>query len=363
MKSYCKGLKITREMVADAYAEWRRNESGRKNHKRVDEEYGSPDAMIDEIFAEISSRTLGFRPIRRSKRRDRTNGKERVIGIASIKQQVCDYLCVMAMEEFLSKRSGFYQTANERGKGLRLCRNALRRWSRTERYFIKADVRKCYPSIKTDVVMRVLRKYVRSDDVLYVCETILDTYDGCLEIGSYFSLKMAQLVLSFLYHYVESVGKVRRGKRVPLVRHQIWHLDDVIITGNDKRDLKMAMRRLEWYATSEFGLEFKPWKVCRTGKSERLDLGGWTAYDGRVMLRGTLFLRATRAFARFSKTRTLTLAKRVVSYWGWLSNGDCSEVIRTRGFGMVFSLARSMISRAIRRERERFETHTSVYAA
>ena len=363
MKSYCKGLVITRDMVADAYAEWRRNESGRKNYKRVMEEYGSPDSMIDEIFVEISSRTLCFRPIRRSKRRDRTNGKERVIGIASIKQQVCDYLCVMAMNEFLNRRSGFYQTANERGKGLRLCRNALRRWSRTERYFIKADIRKCYPSIKTDAVMRVLRKYVRSEDVLYVCETILGTYEGCLEIGSYFSLKMAQLILSFLYHHVESMGKVRRNRWVSLVRHQIWHLDDMIITGNDKRNLKMAMRRLDGYAMSEFGLEFKPWKVCKLGRYERLDLGGWVAYDGKVVLRGTLFLRATRSFARFSKTRTLALAKRVVSYWGWLRNGDCSEVIMARGLGKVFSLARSMISRATRRERKRVETHTSVYAA
>lgn len=352
MKSYCKGLVITREMVADAYAEWRCNESGRKNHHRVKEEYGTPEYLIDEIYQEIVDRELWFVPIRRSLRRDRTNGKERVIGIASIKQQVCDYLCVMSMSEFLAKRTGFYQTANERGKGLRLCRGALRRWSRTEKYFIKADIRKCYPSIKTDVVMRVLRKYIRSRDVLYVCQTILDSYDGCLEIGSYFSLKMATLILSFAYHYLEDLrSSPRRGKTKALVNHQIWHLDDMLITGGSKKNLKTAMRKLERYLMDEFGLEFKPWKVCRLSESERLDLGGWVAYDGKVVMRGTIFLRATRAFARFEKMRTLTLAKRVISYWGWFKNGDCSKVCQDRGLYGIFRMARSMISRVERRKK------------
>lgn len=76
-------------------------------------------------------------------------------------------------------------------------------------YHVHLDVRKCYPSIKPEVVSRILRRYVRSPDALYLCEALLATYGGGLEIGSYFSLRMAQLVLSFGYHSVE--GWARSG--------------------------------------------------------------------------------------------------------------------------------------------------------
>ena len=296
MKTYLKVFDIKRGDVKNAVDAWHKNESGRKNYERIIEEYGSEDALIDEILLEITERRLSFRPISRSERRDRSNGKVRVIGVASVKQQVCDYVVVNALEGFLKAKVGFYQTANEKGKGLMMCSRALRRWSRTARYHIKADVRKCYPSIKTDLVMRILRKYVRSEDVLYVCEAIFATYDGCLEIGSYLSLKMSQLVLSFAYHHVESLHKVRRDKSIKMVEHQIWHLDDMILIGNDKRSLKQAMRSLVRFMRDELGLEVKPWKLCVTSRLEKLDLGGWAAYDGTVILRGSLFLRACRAF-------------------------------------------------------------------
>ena len=61
--------------------------------------------------------------------------------------------------------------------------------------------------------MCILRRYIRNQDVLYVCETLLATYGDGLEIGSYFSLRMAQLVLSFGFHAVEGMHKTRRGSR------------------------------------------------------------------------------------------------------------------------------------------------------
>lgn len=344
MKSYCKGLLIDRNIISDAYKLWRENESGKKNSWRVYKEYGSEYALIDEIYNEIRDRELRFRPLKKSTIIDPSNGKEREIAVASIKQQVCDYVCVSCMQDFLKARMGFYQTANEKGKGLEMCRNTIRKWSKEDAYFIKADIRKCYPSIKTTLVLDILYKYIKSNDVLYVCQVILNTYDGGLEIGSYFSLKMAQLVLSFPYHFIEDLHKDRRGERKMLVTHQIWHMDDMIIISRDKRDLKMAMRKLEKYVREELGLEFKPWKVSRISHDEPLDIGGWRAFDGHVTIRRNLFLRAMRAFRRFNRHPSVKRAHRVISYWGWLKHGDCYEVIENMHMEDTFNNARNMIS-------------------
>jgi len=353
MKSYCKGLVISRELVRRAYETWLTKPSGKKNGWRVAKEYGSADALVDEILWEVTLRTLEFRPIKRYRHREPTNGKIRIIGVESVKQQVCDYVAILALEPLLKAKIGFYQAAAVEGKGQKLCRGALRRWSRGAVYHVKADVRKCYPSIKIDVVMALLRKYVKSADVLYVCECLLGTYDGGLEIGSYFSLQMAQLILSFAYHHIEGLGRRRRGRWIPLVTHQVWHMDDFVLISTSKSYLRQAMKSAERYMRNVLGVTLKLWKLARTSRKEPLDLGGWIVRelprkDGtmrtRVTLRAGIFLRSTRAFARFTKRKSLARARRCASYWGWLRHADCNVVMTDRHIGKTFSRARRMVS-------------------
>lgn len=346
MKSYCKGLAMDRAHFARAYEAWRRGESGRRNAWRVERDHGSAGALVGELAEEVRERRLSLEPIRRYERTEPTNGKVRTIGIESVKQQVLDYAVVLALRPMLDARVGRWQVAGVPGRGQLAARDAMRRWVREGGYHAKADVRKCYPSISADVVMRILRKYVRSDDVLYCAGALLATYGGGLEIGSYFSLCMANLVLSFAYHHVEGLHKVRRGRRVALVTHQLWHMDDALLTSRSKRDLRVAMRSLERYMRDELGLSLKGWKVSRTSDAEPLDMGGFRVRRRRTTLRARLFLRARRAFARFRRRRTLRLAYRVVSYWGWLAHADCDGYIRRNGLGGLFRSARGVVSRA-----------------
>ena len=349
-KTYRRHYEITRADVLYALLEWLSGESGQKNGHRIAEEYGSIERLVEEIYVEIRERRLRFRPIRRYLRLEPTNGKVREIGIEEIKQQICDYLVVTLLEEMYDAKIGFYQVAAAKGKGQKLCRKALRRWVRKSRYHVKGDVRKCYPSTRHDVVLRVYRKLVGSADILYVIERLLETYTkGGLEIGSYFSLKTMQLVLSFGYHHVEGLYKVRRGKRVSLVTHQIWHMDDMLLISASKRDLKMAMRSLQRYLKAEFGLDMKGWKVSKTGDVEPLDLGGWVTREERCTLRSGTFLRGTRSFAGFRKCSSPYNARRCASYWGWFVHGDNSDVMNRRRMGSTFAHARAVVSRDDRR--------------
>ena len=347
LKSYCKGLVMNREHLTKAYELWSRATAGHKNAWRVTKEYGSAEALIDELEREICERNLSLKPIHRYRHREPTNGKIRIIGVESVKQQILDYAVVLAMKPMLDAKLGFYQVAGVPGKGQLACKRAMRKWVHEGGYHVKLDIKQCYPSISRDVVRKIVYKYVRSTDVLYCVEAILDTYDkGGLEIGSYFSLQMANLVLSFAYHHLEGLHKVRRGKSVPLISHQLWHLDDALLVAPDKRNLKMAVRSLTRYLRDEFGLTVKPWKVARTSDAEPLDMGGFVVREHSCTLRPQIFLRATRAFRRFAKRRTLRLALRVCSYWGWLVHSDSDGVILGNGFNRLFRQARAIISRA-----------------
>lgn len=344
VKTYCKHTRIDETLVREAYQRWLRSRSGKRNGWRVEQEHGSAQALINEIAYEVSERRLRLRAISRHRYVEPTNGKVRTIGVESVKQQVLDYAIVIAIEPMLSAKVGFWQVGGIPGKGQLMAAHALRRWSQDGGYWVHVDVAKCYPSISCDLVRGIVQRYVRSGDVTYALDAVLDTYDGGLEIGSYLSLRLSQLVLSFAYHHVEGLRKARRGTYRSLVSHQVWYADDAILMSRDKRDLRSAVRALERYMRDELGLRIHPWKVCRIGDEEPIDLAGFVVRPRRTTVRPSVFLRARRSVRRFERTPTERRARQVTSYWGWLSNADCDGFVRRSGVVRAIIDASRMIS-------------------
>lgn len=344
MKTYCKHTRIDEALVREAYERWLRSRSGKRNGWRVEKEHGSAQALITEIADEVSGRRLTLRPISRHRYVEPTNGKVRTIGVESVKQQVIDYAIVVAIDPMLSAKVGFWQVGGIPGKGQLMAARALRRWSQGGGYWVHVDVAKCYPSISCDLVRGIIHRYVRSGDVTYALDTVLDTYDGGLEIGSYLSLRLSQLVLSFAYHRVEGMRKTKRGTSRSLITHQVWYADDAILMSRDKRDMRSAVRSLERYMHNELGLSIHPWKICRIGDDEPIDLAGFVVRPRRTTVRTSVFLRARRSVRRFEKTPTERRARQVTSYWGWLSNADCDRFVRRSGVSRAIIDASRMIS-------------------
>lgn len=128
MKTYCKGLEFTRKSVVEALHRWKKSDSGKENGWRVADEYGTETAFVDRIWLELSTETLTFEPIRTYLKHDPNNGKLREISVESIKRQVCNYLCVGALEPLLAAKVGFWQVSSGvKGKGAALGMRSLRK--------------------------------------------------------------------------------------------------------------------------------------------------------------------------------------------------------------------------------------------
>lgn len=329
MKTYCKGYAFTRERVEEAFDAWCGSDSGRQNRHRVREEYGSEPALVDLIWRELREERLEFEPIRTHVKHDPNSGKLREISVESVKRQVCNHLCVAALEPLLLARVGFWQVScGVPGKGAAMGMRRLRRASRRFAYHVHVDVRHCYGSMRTEMVYGLVARYVRNRKVLYLLRALLSTMGGALVLGSYLSLRLAALVLSFAYHAVEGACSVRRGRRTNLVGCQVWYADDGYLLGNSKKGLRRAVAIVS-RTLAAMGLELKSWKVCRTG-AEPIDFAGYRVWAGRADLRKRLWRRLRRAFSRFSRRRTGRLARRACSYWGWLVTAGMESQRRLR---------------------------------
>lgn len=343
LKTYCKGILIDHELFIKAYELWLESESGKKNGWRVIEEYGSIYSLSEEIVYELETHTLYFRPIRYHNEIER-NGKMRRIGIESVKQQIVNYAVNYVLDDFYNDKIGFYQIASIEGKGPIFGAKTVQKWiSEDKLVYAHGDVKKCYESISKNIVMSIVKKYIKNSVVIYMISCLMDTYEHGLGIGSAFSLKMAQVVLSFVYHMVEDLHKVRRGCRRNLVVHQIWYADDFYIFAFNKTYLIQAMKKIENYMHYRLGLTVKPWKVCWSD-SEPVDIAGFMVYKDHIVIRSKTYLRIRRIYKAYDETPNIDLARSVCSYWGILKHSSSKKTIKKNEFDRIFRNARFFVS-------------------
>lgn len=322
-----------------------------------------------EMAQEIRDRKVTFPAIHYSMRYDGNSGKIREIGVESIKQQVYDYVAVNALMELFNRKIGKYQCASIPGRGQVYGKKAIEKWIRKNpaktRVGAKGDVHHCYPSINISKLMKLLRKQVKNEDLLYLVEILVRSYRQGLSIGSYLSQWLCNYYLSFAYHYAEQelakVRKSRKGpaKRVRLIYAVLFYMDDILILGPRKADVRKAMQLLVKFFKDELGLEIKAnWKLFQVdyiGKDGRhhgdcIDMMGYKIYRDHTEVRRNIFLRSRRAFVRLRKQVqrcmkiALDLAYRCVSYFGWYKNSDSTNFKKKYGIEQLMKYAKRRVS-------------------
>lgn len=340
LKTYCKHLEIDEGFVLAAIDEWLAHGSGRRNGWRIRKEYGSAADLAAEIAREVRGRCLSLAPISTRERRDPSSGKVRSISVECVKQQVCDYLAVRALAPLISAKVGHWQVGGVPGRGPIAGKRAIERRVGPGVLFVHGDCVKAYQSIRTDAVAEYVGRRVRSPDVMYLVRTLLATMGGGLILGSYLSLQLCLLVTSCAYHAVEGLAYTRRGKRVPCASFQVWYADDVYMLGTSMKGLQRAMRAAA-AALRPFGVSLHRWKVCRAD-CEPIRFTSYRITDRGTTLRKRLYVHVRRAFRRFARRGCAALARRVCSYWGYLSHTDSRRARARNGFDSIFSAARTV---------------------
>lgn len=287
------------------------------------------ELVITDLKEEIENKSISFPKIWYRTKIDGSSGKVRRIGIQNIKQQLYDYIAVEALGLVL-KRIGEFQYASIKGRGTTKGKEVIARWlnNRSMRYFVKLDVRKCFESIDHNLLIKFLEKHVKNEKLIWLIKTLISSFEKGLSIGSYLSQYLCNLYMSIIYHYImEGLYKIRRGKRVNLVRHCLIYMDDILMIGSRKRDMEKAVRLTVGKAT-EMGLEIKPTYQVRQIDGNCIDMLGYKIYRTHTEIRGRTYLRVRRSFRRARKNITLRIAKKCLSYYGYLKHTNSKRFQR-----------------------------------
>lgn len=178
--------------------------------------------------------------------------KLRLISAAPFPDRVVHHALVQVIEPLFERRFIFHSFASRRGKGTHLARRQFVEWARSSRHVLKMDVKKFFPSIDHEILKAELRRTLKDDDVLQLCDRIIDGSNDQeptlshfagddlfsplarrrgLPIGNLTSQIFANLYLDPLDHFVKDRLRVRRYLR---------YVDDFCCFGDDKGALKEA---------------------------------------------------------------------------------------------------------------------------
>ena len=311
------------------------------------------DFIAKEMYLEIIERKISLDPIKYEERYDKSSKKIRNIGIACMKQQCFDYIAVNCCKKMFLAKIGHYQCASLENKGQIFGKSAIETWIRTNpskcRWVFKCDIKKFYPSVNHNLLKRCLIRDIKNKDVLYLLFTLIDTYDEGLCIGSYLSQFLANYFLSYPYHYLsEMIYTERRGKRQNLVHHVLFYMDDIILFGSSKKNVKKASKLLEQYL-NKMNLELKKSYQLFPLDSRPIDMMGFKIYTYKTTVRKRIFDRANKVLLKSKRNKfelTLEDAYKVVSYYGYLKHSWSKKYIKKVKLNKTLKNAKEVISNA-----------------
>lgn len=235
--------------------------------------------------------------------------------------QIIHWCIYIALKPVLFKGVYTYTCGSIPGRGVHYAKKYIEKAVKNDRkhtkYYLQLDVRKFYPSIKTDILYKMLVRKIKDKRTLRLIKQILDVQTE-LPIGILLSQMFANFYLQDFDHFVkEKLGAV----------HYVRYMDDMIIFSANKRSLHKMRKEIAGYL-SGIGLCLKDnWQVRRTEK-EPPDIAGFRFYRDKTILRKQLMYRITRKARRVHRKGYLSFnnACAMVSYMGWFKCTDTYKV-------------------------------------
>lgn len=319
--------------------------------------------IAQEMLKEIKERNITLKEIIYQQRIDRSSGKIRDIGITSIKQQVYDYICVNALKPMLDAKIGYYQCSSIKNRGQKHAKKAIEKciWQKYKkaRYVIKSDIKKCYQSIRHDILFSLLKRDIKNDDAVYLATALVSTYsknDVGLCIGTYLSQYLANYLLSYAYHYATEMAcinrkdrKTGRIKKIHPFTRAVFYMDDMVFIGANKKYMKKAMKMIIEYLKINLGLELKhdTYQVIDLFKPGSFaDVVGYRFYKDHTTIRRIIFRRISddvKIIRKYGVNADLKVCRGFMSRHGFIKASDSTKFKRKSKYDTTYQIAREVI--------------------
>lgn len=212
-------------------------------------------------------------------------------------------------------------------------------------FYLKLDISKYFYRVSHRVLKKVLAKKIKDQRLLDVLYGIIDCkhtpfglppgknpedvpleerlYDVGMPIGNLLSQMFANIYLDMLDQFC---------KRILCIRHYIRYMDDVIILGNDKFQLREWKERISVFLETELELNLNN-KTCIRPIGQGIEFVGYRVWSDHVFVRKSTTLRVkrnlkgVRSFYAVGKMTFEKVTETFRCYIGMLQHTDSQALI------------------------------------
>lgn len=292
---------------------------GKKRRKNVRRIIDNVDRYALELQQILLLRNYDPSPYRITEMYDGIQRKKRIIAEPKFFPDQCiHHALIQVLEKVLMRGMYDFSCGSVPKRGSHLAKKHIEKWIRKDpqhsKYVLKMDVRKFYPSISHDVLKARFRRSIKDPDVLWLIDSIVDSYAHGVPIGNYTSQWFCNFILQDLDHFIKEQLRIE---------HYVRYIDDMVCFSSSKRRLHKAQVAIE-KKLREMSLSMKGnWQVFPI-KKRFLDFLGFKFYPVKTTIRKSICLRLRRKAKRISKLPEVSPvnAQAMVSYLGWIKHSD-----------------------------------------
>jgi len=212
------------------------------------------------------------------------------------------------------------------GRGLHVASRRAMDFARRNRYVLKCDIRKFYPSINHDILFEMVRGTIADEGILEILHDIIYSIGGGknLPIGNLCSQWMGNLYL----HRMDLFIKTRLG-----VADYLRYSDDFCLFSNDRAQLRRWRDALREFLAETLKLEFSKCEIMPV--SDGFDFVGYRHFRDFLLLRKRTMKGLRRrmlkigAMGEIPPERAEKIRGQVASAHGWMKFA-CSYNLRKK---------------------------------
>lgn len=300
----------------------------------------NPRKHAVRISEMIQNGTLPFiRPRQIKVIKDGKQKKERTITKATNYEHILHHAMIGLLEKRFINSSYKYSVASipKRGDlyGKKHLEHWIRRYKGRKLYVLKFDIKKFFDTIDRQILFDKLERIIKDKKFLEVIEKTI-YFDASksnrgVPIGYYTSQWFANFYLQSFDYYIKQNLRIKDYMR---------YMDDAVVLLQNKRKLRKAFSSMVSYLKLKlclrvkrswqiFMLSYKPTRLMledgwvRSAHYGRpIDFMGYKFYPWKTTIRKVTLRSARRAALSFQKNRTLTLARRLITYIGRIAHAD-----------------------------------------
>jgi len=214
------------------------------------------------------------------------------------------------------------------GKGIHSGSRRAMQFVRRNKYVLKCDISKFYPSVDHEILLQVVQKKIKCKNTLWLIENIIRSFPGGknVPIGNYTSQWFGNLYLNELDQYVKTNLQKQFG-HIDYVRY----CDDFCLFHNDKKILHECANLIRELLQNKLLLRYSKCNVFPV--SHGVDFLGYRHFNNYILLRKSTTKRVRRRLGRLPKqysTGQITaehFRSSVGSTWGWLKHANSHNLM------------------------------------